>query len=76
MEQARQGSTYSPPCAPGAASILGGGTWDLNSTVARPHPTDYEPTRPISAYLRTEMAGLGGEPYKGETPPDLPVLTS
>ena len=21
-------------------------------------------------------AGLGGEPYKGETPPDLPVLTS
>ena len=30
MEQARQGSTYSPPCAPGAASILGGGAWGLD----------------------------------------------
>ena len=26
--------------------------------------------------LPYRKAGLGGEPYKGETPPDLPVLTS
>ena len=33
-------------------------------------------TRTDTTSLSYRKAGLGGEPYKGETPPDLPVLTS
>ena len=33
-------------------------------------------TRTDTTSLTYRKAGLGGEPYKGETPPNLPVLTS